>query len=137
MTERTEGKIVQIMGPVVDVEFPAGELPEIYDAVEVPRNGDMLVLEAQKHLGNDWVRCLAMGATDGLQRGMAAFATGDSIKVPVGPSTLGRVFNVLGEPIDERGKVVTKEYYPIHRLAPSFEEQVTQPQFLETGHQGD
>ena len=121
------------MGPVVDVEFPTGELPEIYDAVQVPRNGDKLVLEAQKHLGNDWVRCLAMGPTDGLQRGMAAFATGDSIKVPVGPATLGRVFNVLGEPIDERGKVVTKDYYPIHRLAPTFEEQVTQPQFLETG----
>jgi F-type H+-transporting ATPase subunit beta len=133
MTERTEGKIVQIMGPVVDVEFPAGQLPEIYDALEVPRNGDMLILEAQKHLGNDWVRCLAMGATDGLQRGMAAVATGAPIKVPVGPSALGRVFNVLGEPIDERGKVVTKEYYPIHRLAPPFEEQVTQPQFLETG----
>jgi F-type H+-transporting ATPase subunit beta len=133
MTERTEGKIVQIMGPVVDVEFPAGELPEIYDAVEVPRNGDRLVLEAQKHLGNDWVRCLAMGPTDGLQRGMAALATGGPIKVPVGPATLGRVFNVLGEPIDERGKVVTKDYYPIHRLAPTFEEQVTQPQFLETG----
>jgi len=133
MTDKAEGRIVQIMGPVVDVEFPAGELPEIYDAVEVPRNGDLLVLEAQKHLGNDWVRCLAMGATDGLQRGMAALATGGPIKVPVGPSTLGRVFNVLGEPIDERGKVVTKEYYPIHRLAPSFEEQVTQPQFLETG----
>jgi len=133
MIERTEGRIVQIMGPVVDVAFPAGELPEIYDAVEVPRNGDRLVLEAQKHLGNDWVRCLAMGPTDGLQRGMAALATGGPIKVPVGPSTLGRVFNVLGEPIDERGKVVAKDYYPIHRLAPGFEEQVTQPQFLETG----
>jgi F-type H+/Na+-transporting ATPase subunit beta len=133
MMERTEGRIVQIMGPVVDVEFSTGQLPEIYDAVEVPRNGDTLVLEAQKHLGNDWVRCLAMGATDGLQRGMAAFATGGSIKVPVGPATLGRVFNVLGEPIDERGKVVTKDHYPIHRLAPTFEEQVTQPQFLETG----
>jgi len=133
MVERTQGKIVQIMGPVVDVEFPSGELPEIYDAVEVPRNGDMLVLEAQKHLGNDWVRCLAMGATDGLQRGMPALATGASIKVPVGPATLGRMFNVVGEPIDERGKVVAKDYYPIHRLAPSFEEQVTQPQFLETG----
>jgi F-type H+-transporting ATPase subunit beta len=133
MIERTEGRVVQIMGPVVDVEFPTGQLPEIYDAVEVPRNGDKLVLEAQKHLGNDWVRCLAMGPTEGLQRGMAAFSTGDSIKVPVGPSTLGRMFNVLGEPIDERSQVVAKDYYPIHRLAPPFEEQVTQPQFLETG----
>jgi F-type H+-transporting ATPase subunit beta len=133
MIKGSEGHVVQIMGPVVDVEFPTGQLPEIYDAVEVPRNGDRLILEVQKHLGNDWVRCLAMGPTDGLQRGMTASATGAPIKVPVGPSTLGRVFNVLGEPIDERGKVVTKEYYPIHRLAPSFEEQVTQPQFLETG----
>jgi F-type H+-transporting ATPase subunit beta len=133
MTKESKGRIVQIMGPVVDVEFSAGELPEIYHAVEVPRNGDMLVLEVQKHLGNNWVRCLAMGPTDGLQRGMEASATGAPIKVPVGPSTLGRVFNVLGEPIDERGKVVTKEYYPIHRPAPPFEEQVTQPEFLETG----
>src|SRR5512136_688473 len=127
MTKGSKGRIVQIMGPVVDVEFPAGELPEIYDAVEVPRNGDLLVLEVQKHLGNDWVRCLAMGPTDGLQRGMEASATGAPIKVPVGPSTLGRVFNVLGEPIDERGKVVTKDYYPIHRPAPTFDEQFTQP----------
>jgi len=133
MTEGTEGRVVQVMGPVVDVEFPGGQLPEIYDAVEIRRNGDRLILEAQKHLGNDWVRCLAMGATDGLQRGMAAFATGGPIKVPVGPATLGRMFNVVGEPIDERGKVITKVYYPIHRLAPTFEEQVTQPQFLETG----
>jgi F-type H+-transporting ATPase subunit beta len=124
---------MQIMGPVVDVEFPAGQLPEIYDAVEVPRDGSKLILEAQQHMGNDWVRCLAMDTTDGLQRGMAAFATGAPIKVPVGPASLGRVFNVLGEPIDERGKVVAKDYYPIHRLAPPFEEQVTQPEFLETG----
>jgi len=133
MTDRIEGRIVQIMGPVVDVEFSNGMLPEIYDAVEVPRNGDRLVLEVQKHLGNNWVRCLAMGPTDGLQRGLPAFATGGPIKVPVGPATLGRLFNVLGEPIDELGQVVTKEYYPIHRPAPPFEEQVTQPQFLETG----
>jgi F-type H+-transporting ATPase subunit beta len=133
MTERSEGKIVQIMGPVVDVEFPAGQLPEIYDAVEVPRDGSQLILEVQQHLGNDWVRCLAMDTTDGLQRGIPAIATGAPITVPVGPSTLGRVFNVLGEPIDERGKVVAKDYYPIHRPAPPFEEQVTQPEFLETG----
>ncbi len=133
MTEGARGWVVQIMGPVVDVEFPAGELPEIYDAVEVPRDGHKLVLEVQQHLGRDWVRCLAMDTTDGLQRGMPAFATGAPIKVPVGPATLGRVFNVLGEPIDEQGKVVAEDYYPIHRPAPSFEEQVTQPEFLETG----
>ena len=86
MTNKTEGRIVQIMGPVVDVEFSGGHLPEIYDAVEVPRNGDMLVLEAQKHLGDDWVRCLAMGTTDGLQRGLPVEPTGAPIKVPVGQS---------------------------------------------------
>ncbi len=133
MAEGARGRVVQIMGPVVDVEFPAGELPEIYDAVEVPRDGHKLVLEVQQHLGRDWVRCLAMDTTDGLQRGMPAFATGAPIKVPVGPATLGRVFNVLGEPIDEQGKVVAEDYYPVHRPAPSFEEQVTQPEFLETG----
>ncbi len=133
MAERAEGRIVQIMGPVVDVEFPAGELPEIYHAVEVPRNGSRLILEVQQQLGNNEVRCLAMDTTDGLQRGIPAIATGAPIKVPVGPSTLGRVFNALGEPVDDRGKVVTKEYYPIHRPAPPFEELVTQPDLLETG----
>jgi F-type H+-transporting ATPase subunit beta len=133
MTERTEGKITQIMGPVVDVEFPAGQLPEIYHAIEVPQNGSRLILEVQQQLGNNGVRCLAMDTTDGLQRGIAAIATGAPIRVPVGPSTLGRVFNALGEPVDERGKVVTKEFYPIHRPAPPFEEQVTEPELLETG----
>jgi F-type H+-transporting ATPase subunit beta len=133
MTIRTEGKITQIMGPVVDVEFPAGQLPEIYHAIEVPQNGSRLILEVQQQLGNNGVRCLAMDTTDGLQRGIAAIATGAPIRVPVGPSTLGRVFNALGEPVDERGKVVTKEFYPIHRPAPPFEEQVTEPELLETG----
>jgi F-type H+-transporting ATPase subunit beta len=121
------------MGPVVDVEFPSGELPEIYHAVEIPRNGGRLVVEVQQHLGNDWVRCVAMDATDGLRRGMEAINTGKPISVPVGPSTLGRIFNVLGEPIDNAGPVESEEYYPIHRPAPSFEEQVTKPEFLETG----
>jgi F-type H+-transporting ATPase subunit beta len=133
VAEKTEGRIVQIMGPVVDVEFPAGELPEIYHALEVSKNGDKLILEVQQHLGNDWVRCLAMDSTEGLYRGMATLATGAPIQVPVGPSTLGRVFNVLGQPIDERGKVVAQDYYPIHRPAPPFEEQITRPEFLETG----
>ncbi len=133
MPERIQGKIVQIMGPVVDVEFPPGQLPEIYDAIEVPRDGDVLVLEVQQHMGNDWVRCLAMDTTDGLQRGLPAFATGGPIKVPVGPATLGRIFNVLGRPVDNLGEVVADTYYPIHRPAPPFEEQVTQPEFLETG----
>jgi F-type H+-transporting ATPase subunit beta len=121
------------MGPVVDVEFPGGDLPEIYHAVEIPRDGNTLVVEVQQHLGGNWVRTVAMDATDGLQRGMEAIATGAPIKVPVGEITLGRVFNVLGEPIDNKGPVDAETYYPIHRPAPSFEEQVTRPEFLETG----
>jgi F-type H+-transporting ATPase subunit beta len=121
------------MGPVVDVEFPSGDLPEIYDAVAIPRDGGQLVVEVQQHLGNDWVRCVAMDATDGLRRGMEAINTGSPIMVPVGKATLGRIFNVLGEPIDNAGPVEAEEHYPIHRPAPSFEEQVTKPEFLETG----
>jgi F-type H+-transporting ATPase subunit beta len=121
------------MGPVVDVEFPPKALPEIYHAVEIPRNGGKLVVEVQQHLGNDWVRCVAMDATDGLRRGMEAINTGKPISVPVGKATLGRIFNVLGEAIDEAGPVEAEEYYPIHRPAPTFEEQVTKPEFLETG----
>jgi F-type H+-transporting ATPase subunit beta len=121
------------MGPVVDVEFPSGDLPAIYDAVEIVRDDGSLVAEVQNHLGNEWVRCVAMDATDGLRRGMEAINTGKPISVPVGPATLGRIFNVLGEPIDNAGPVEAQEYYPIHRPAPSFEEQVTRPEFLETG----
>lgn len=134
MASGEKGRIVQITGPVVDVEFPAGsELPEIYDALEVPNNGSRLVLEVQRHMGNSTVRTLAMDTTDGLQRGLAAEMTGAPIKIPVGPSTLGRIFNVLGDPIDELGQVEAETYYPIHRKAPSFEDQITQPQILETG----
>ena len=133
MAVGSKGRVIQVMGPVVDVEFPSGDLPEIYYAVEIPRDGGRLVVEVQQHLGNDWVRCVAMDATDGLRRGMEAINTGKPISVPVGPATLGRIFNVLGEPIDNAGPVEAKEYYPIHRPAPSFEEQVTKPEFLETG----
>ncbi len=133
MAKGSKGQVAQVMGPVVDIEFPAGELPEIYDAVEIPRNGGRLVVEVQQHLGNNWVRSVAMDATDGLRRGMEAISTGGPITVPVGTATLGRIFNVLGEPIDNAGPVDADEYYPIHRPAPSFEEQVTKPEFLETG----
>jgi F-type H+-transporting ATPase subunit beta len=133
MSKGSKGRVVQIMGPVIDVEFPRGGLPEIYDAVEIPRNGDRLVVEVQQHLGNEWVRCIAMDATDGLRRGMEAIATGAPIMVPVGPATLGRIFNVTGEAIDEAGPVEADEHYPIHRPAPSFEDQVTRPELLETG----
>ena len=133
MAEAT-GRVVQVLGGVVDVEFPSENLPEIYDAVEVPReNKDPLVLEVEKHLGDNWVRCVSMDSTDGLQRGVPAIATGAPIKVPVGPTTLGRIFNVLGHPIDEKGSVESDLYYPIHRPAPEFAEQSTRVEVFETG----
>jgi F-type H+-transporting ATPase subunit beta len=124
---------VQIIGTVVDVEFPPEELPAIYNAVEIEMGGGKVVGEVQQHLGNNWVRCLAMGSTDGLGRGAEAVDTGQSISVPVGPATLGRLFNILGEAIDNLGDVETKERRPIHRPPPSFEEQSTTTQILETG----
>jgi F-type H+-transporting ATPase subunit beta len=131
---KANGRIVQILGGVVDVEFPSSQLPEIFDAVEIPRPGlPTLVLEVQKHLGNNWVRCVAMDTTDGLQRGLLATATGNPIKVPVGPATLGRVFNVLGRPVDGGTEVVADLYYPIHRPAPEFDEQSTRVEVFETG----
>jgi len=131
---RVKGSIAQVMGGVVDVAFPAGQLPEIYEAIEVPRGEEaVLVLEVEKHLGNNWVRTVAMDATDGLQRGVPAYSTGAPIMVPVGPSTLGRVFNVLGLPVDGKGAVDADQYYPIHRLAPSFADQTTRVEVFETG----
>ena len=131
---QANGRVVQVLGGVVDVEFPSESLPEIYEAVEIPRENDVpLVLEVEKHLGQNWVRCVAMDATDGLSRGVPAVATGSPIKVPVGPTTLGRVFNVLGLPIDEKGSVESEIYYPIHRPAPEFAEQSTRVEVFETG----
>ncbi|HLE52950.1 MAG TPA: F0F1 ATP synthase subunit beta [Anaerolineales bacterium] len=128
------GRVVQILGGVVDLEFPVDNLPQIYDAVEVARDRqEPLVLEVEKHLGDNWVRCVAMDATDGLQRGVPAIATGAPIQVPVGPETLGRVFNVLGKPVDRRGPVEARLYYPIHRPAPEFSEQSTRVEVFETG----
>ncbi len=128
------GKILQILGPVVDVEFPPDQLPEIYNALEITRqDGTVLVLETQTHLGNETVRAVAMSTTDGLQRGIPVVDTGQAIAVPVGPATLGRIFNVTGEPIDEAGPVDAQERRPIHRPAPSFEEQAATVQVFETG----
>jgi F-type H+-transporting ATPase subunit beta len=128
------GRVVQILGGVVDVAFPEGELPNIYEAIEVERDGKAaLILEVQKHVGNNWVRTVAMDSTDGLQRGASARATGSPILVPVGPATLGRIFNVLGVPIDGKGPVDAAIRYPIHRPAPSFAEQATGVEILETG----
>src|SRR5688572_24614895 len=122
----TTGRVIAITGPVLDIEFPQGQLPAIFNAVEVMREGqEPLVCEVQQHLGNNWVRAVAMTTTDGLARGTEAVDTGGPISVPVGPSTLGRVFNVLGEPIDEKGPVEAELRYPIHRDPPSFEEQAT------------
>jgi F-type H+/Na+-transporting ATPase subunit beta len=133
-TQLATGKIVQIQGVVVDVEFPPDQLPEIFYALVVEREGDVpLTLEVQQHLGNDWVRTVAMSGTDGLRRGATVINTGDSIRVPVGESTLGRIFNVTGDPIDEAGEVKVEELYPIHRQAPTFAEQSTEVQVFETG----
>jgi F-type H+-transporting ATPase subunit beta len=134
MARGTRGRVVQIMGPVVDVEFPTEELPEIYHALEIERKDQSpLILEVQTHLGKNWVRTVAMDTTDGLPRGVYAVDTGLPITMPVGEATLGRIFNVVGQPIDERGPVEAADYYPIHRPAPPFEEQVTTPEFFETG----
>jgi F-type H+-transporting ATPase subunit beta len=134
MRNETRGRVVQIIGPVVDVEFPSDELPQIYDAVRVKRrDGSVLVLEVEQHLGNGWVRCVALDTTDGLQRGLEAIGTGGPIMVPVGRATLGRLFNVIGEPQDGLGPVVTDTYYPIHRDPPAFEEQEAESKFFETG----
>ena len=128
------GRLIQILGGVVDVEFPAENLPQVYDAVEIPREGQQpLVLEVQKHLGNNLVRCVAMDTTDGIRRGLPAIATGNPIMVPVGPQTLGRVFNVLGRPVDGLGDVEVDQRYPIHRPAPPFSEQSTRVDVFETG----
>jgi F-type H+/Na+-transporting ATPase subunit beta len=133
-TERATGKIVQIQGVVIDVEFPPDQLPEIYFALTVEREGDVpLTLEVQQHLGNDWVRAVAMSSTDGLRRGATVVNTGDSIRVPVGEATLGRIFNVTGDVIDEAGEVDAQEFYAIHRPAPAFDEQSTEVEVFETG----
>ncbi len=141
-----EGKIVQVTGPVLDVEFPPDQLPEIYNALHIKRDGvsddgktgtgasqDVLVVEVQQHLGNDWVRCVAMGSTDGIRRGMTAVDTGASIAVPVGPSTLGRIFNVLGQTVDGGPVVQSDKMYSIHRPSPTLDQQSTESQVFETG----
>ena len=128
------GRVIQIQGSVVDVEFPGGELPNVFEALEIPREqGGTLVLEVEKHLGSNRVRCVSMDTTDGLMRGLPATATGAPIMVPVGPATLGRIFNVLGTPVDHKGAVVADQYYPIHRPAPLFSEQSTRTEIFETG----
>ncbi len=127
------GRIVQIIGPVVDVEFPVGNLPEIFDALEIKTPSGRLVLEVQQHLGDNQVRTISLGSTDGLKRNMQVIATGEPITVPVGTETLGRIFNVIGEPIDGKGEVHAKKFYPIHRPSPPLTEQETKQEIFETG----
>ena len=134
MAETASGKITQIIGAVLDIKFPEGKLPEINEAIEIPlKTEGKLVVEVAQHLGDDTVRCIAMGSTDGLVRGMDANATGAPITVPVGENTLGRIFNVLGEPIDNKPAPTDVSYEPIHRPAPEFDEQSTETELLETG----
>lgn len=133
MADKNSGKITQIIGAVLDIKF-TDNLPEIYEAIDIPlRDGGKLVVEVAQHLGDDTVRCIAMGSTDGLVRGMEAVSTGAPITVPVGENTLGRMFNVLGEPIDNKPAPDGVGYEPIHRQAPEFAEQSTETELLETG----
>ena len=132
MMKTLEGKVCQVMGPVVDIRFHDG-LPALYTAIEIELNQQKLVVEVAQHIGDDIVRCISLGATDGLVRGTKAMATNQSILVPVGKETLGRLFNVLGEPIDNKGPVLTSMKLPIHRKAPSYDQQNTKTEILETG----
>ncbi len=128
-----KGKVIQIIGTVVDVEFPPDQLPALFNALELVNQGEKLTLEVQQHIGNNWVRCLALGPTEGLARGAEATDTENPVLVPVGEETLGRLFNVTGEPLDNLGPVEPPQRWPIHRPPPSFEDQETTTEFLETG----
>ena len=133
-----KGKIIQIIGPVVDIEFDGTHLPKIYNAIRIPRTStegkvEELIVEVQQHLGEDRVRTVAMDSTDGLVRGMDVFDTGKPISVPVGPATLGRLINVIGDGIDGLGEIKAEKRYPIHRPAPLFKNLSTQSQMFETG----
>jgi|SRR5688572_9289833 len=131
-----KGKIVQVIGPVVDVEFPE-KVPSIFNAItvefDVQGQRTKLTLEVEQHLGDNWVRTVAMGSSEGLKRGLEVIDTGDPISMPVGDAVMGRVFNVIGEPVDERGPVKAEKRYPIHRKPPSLVDQSTSPQVLTTG----
>ena len=133
MRNKSIGKITQVIGPVVDVRFEDGQLPELLNALEIKNGDTTMTVEVAQHIGDNVVRCIAMSSTDGLQRGVDAVDTGEGITVPVGNETLGRIFNVLGQPVDEQPAPEDTERWPIHRPAPSFEEQQTSTEILETG----
>ena len=128
-----KGRVAQVIGTVVDIEFPPEELPALYNAIEIPRKEGNIVLEVEQHIGNNWVRCLSMMPTEGLARGVEAIDTGASIAVPVGKATLGRLFDVLGAPLDNLGAVKAEQQWPIHRMSPPYDQQETSTQILETG----
>ena len=128
-----KGTVIQIMGPVLDIRFSEDSLPELLTAIEIPNGDATIVAEVAQHIGDNVVRCIAMSSTDGLQRGVEATSTGAPIKVPVGEACLGRVFNLLGQPIDEAGPVEAQEAWPIHRAAPAYDQQETSTEILETG----
>ena len=133
MSEKNVGSVVQIVGAVVDIKFEKDHLPQLLNAIEIDNNGTRLVVEVAQHIGDDVVRCIAMGSTDGLMRGVKAVDTGSSITVPVGRSTLGRIFNLLGEPVDNKPAPEAEERWAIHRQPPSYEEQKAASEVLETG----
>ena len=133
MAEQNVGKIVQVIGAVLDIKFSGGHMPALNNAIEIHNGDRKIVAELSKHLGDDVVKCIAMSSTDGLKRGMDAIDTGKPISVPVGRETLGRMFNVVGEPIDDKPMPTTEEMWPIHRKAPSFAQQATSAEMLETG----
>ncbi|MDD3429364.1 MAG: F0F1 ATP synthase subunit beta [Oscillospiraceae bacterium] len=133
MAEKHIGTVIQIIGPVLDIKFEDGHLPNLLNAIEIDQDGKKLVLEVAQHVGENTVRCIAMSSTDGLVRGTKAVDTGASISVPVGNATLGRIFNLLGEPVDNKPAPETEERWPIHRPAPSYEEQQSTTEILETG----
>ncbi|MDK2804216.1 MAG: F-type H+/Na+-transporting ATPase subunit beta [Peptostreptococcaceae bacterium] len=133
MPEKKIGTVVQIIGPVLDIKFPTEELPNLLNAIEIEHDGRKIVVEVSQHVGNDTVRCIAMSSTDGLVRGIKAVDTGESITVPVGRDTLGRIFNLLGDPVDNMEYVGTGNRLPIHREAPAYEDQETSTEILETG----
>ena len=133
MAEGTVGKVIQVIGTVVDVEFPSDGLPALYSGLELEVGGDRLVLEVEQHIGNNWVRCLALGPTEGMSRGSEVVDTGKPISVPVGTASLGRLFNVTGDALDDLGEVEAEERWPIHRDPPQYEDQSSTTEILETG----
>ena len=133
MSEKHIGKVIQVIGPVLDIQFEDGQLPELLNAIEIDNHGEKLIVEVAQLTGDNVARCIAMSSTDGLVRGTEAVDTGESIKVPVGDQCLGRVFNLLGEPVDNKPAPDPEAYWPIHRPAPSYEEQQSTTEILETG----